>query len=192
MFTGLRNKSSISASLWICLLPVWLAGPITAYATLPSWQEATAVNREGLLAAAVQCLSQHDVEAIGKVISREERPFQRISEKLEAPFEPLRNSNFINNLINVVRTCLKRGDRVKVRNFFQLVNQDKLIRGYGKYYLQRGGYGGPMVILLELQISPQKNYQVEVWYRLINSGGAGKSFREGPKCIYGTNVATPN
>ena len=63
-----------------------------------------------------------------------------------------------------------------------------MIRGSGRFYLVRGGYGGPMVIELTLSESPQKQYQIEVWYRLVKASIIDGQKREGPRVIHTTGV----
>jgi hypothetical protein len=105
----------------------------------------------------------------------------------------LKNRQFISDLVAMVKSCLARGDRAQVKQFFQVVNQQKLIRGYGVYHgsLAKSQRGGPMVIQLELRQSPQKEFQVEVWYRLVPPGIKDGKKHEGSRFTYGTGVTAP-
>lgn len=187
MLDTLTRKAS-GALLCLTLILAWLAGSLPAGATLPSWYEVSAVHREGLVAAAQQCLSGQEVELLKQALDKDDRVTPRGQRKVEPPLMPLKNRQFIKDLVNMVKPCLARGDSAKVQKFFQVVNRQKSIRGYGMFYQQRGGYGGPMVIQLELRQSPQKDFQVQVWYRLVNPGSAAGQQAEGPRVTYGTGI----
>jgi len=168
-----------------------LAVSLPAGATRPSWQEVTAVNREGLVAAARQYLSPQEAELLEQAISKEAPYGPRHKEEFKPPLVGLKQGGFIPDLIDMVKPYLARGDSAKVKKFFQVINQQKLIRGYGQYYLVKGGYGGPMVIQLELQQSPQKEFQVEVWYRLVHPAIKDGKKQEGPRRTYPTGITGP-
>ncbi|MBF0495039.1 MAG: hypothetical protein HQK58_00460 [Deltaproteobacteria bacterium] len=152
------------------------------------------MNREGLTATARQYLSRHDVDALERSITREPSlsPSHMSHDDCKPPLVPLKNGAFINELVEIVKIYLARGDIAKVKRFFQAVNQKKLIRGYGRFFLQRGGYGGPMVIKLELRESPQREFQIEVWYQLIHPGYVNGQKAEGPRRTYPTSITAPN
>ena len=175
----------------LVLVLTLLAGSLPAGTTRPSWQEVTAVNREGLVAAARQYLSPQDVGLLEQAISKEERYIPRRKEEFKPPLLGLKQHGFINDLMDIVKPYLARGDSAKVKQFFQAVNRQKLIRGYGQYYLQKGGYGGRMVIQLELRQSPQQEFQVEVWYRLVYPGMKDGKKQEGPRFTSGTGITAP-
>jgi hypothetical protein len=181
------------ALLWVGLLlalPALLAGSLPAGATLPSWDEVTAVNREGLEAAARKYFSPQEVELLQQAISKGNwRP--RHPQKLEPPLMELKNRQFLHDLLDIVNSCLARGDSAKVKQFFQVVNQRKLIRGYGISYYVKGSSGGRMVIQLELRQSPQKEFQVEVWYRMVHPGIIDGKKKEGSRYTYPTGITGP-
>ncbi len=165
MTDALYHKA-FRALLGLSLLLSWLAGSLPANATLPSWQEVSAVNWEGLVAAARQHLSAQEIKFLEQAMNKETPNYRpHHTENVSPPLMQLKYGGFIGDLLTMVRTCLARGDSAKVQQFFQVVNQEKLIRGYGRFFQQRGGYGGPMVIQLALRQSPQKDFQVEVSYR---------------------------
>ena len=183
-------RKAYRALLGLGLLLALLAGSFPASATRPSWEEVTAVNRGGLEAAARKYLSPQEVELLQQAMSKEgARPLH--TEEFKPPLVALKNRHFVHDLIDIVKPALARGDRAKVKQFFQVVNQQKLIRGYGQFYLQRGGYGGPMVIQLELRQSPQKEFQVEVWYRLVHPGLRDGKKQEGPRFTTPTGITGP-
>ncbi|MBF0507550.1 MAG: hypothetical protein HQK57_01295 [Deltaproteobacteria bacterium] len=49
-----------------------------------------------------------------------------------------------------------------------------------------------MVIKLELRQSPQNEFQVEVWYRLIQPGYINGEKREGFRITYPTGITAPH
>jgi len=187
MLDTLTRKAS-GALLCLTLILAWQAGSLPAGATRPSWYEVNAVHREGLIAAAQQCLSRQEVELLKQALDKDDRFSPRGQGKVEPPLTPLKNRQFIKDLVNMVKAGLARGESAKVQKFFQVVNRQKSIRGYGQFFLQRGGYGGPMVIQLELRQTPQKEFQVEVWYRLVNPGSRDGKKQEGPRVTYGTGI----
>jgi hypothetical protein len=179
--------------LWVVLLLALVAGSLPAGATIKqSWDEVTAVNRKGLEAAARKYLSLQEEELLEQAISKEDHYSPRHKEEFKPPLVRLKQRGFMRDLIDIVKPCLARGDSAKVKQFFQDVNQQKLIRGYGQYYRQIGigWYGGPMVIQLELRQSPQKEFLVEVWYRLVHPVMDGKK-QEGPRRTYPTGITAP-
>ncbi|MBF0508023.1 MAG: hypothetical protein HQK57_03740 [Deltaproteobacteria bacterium] len=192
MIDPLSRKTPLNL-LWLCLVLAGLATSVPAGATLPSWFEVSCVNQGGLMATARQYLSRHDVDALEQSITREPSPgpSHMSHNDCKPPLVPLKNGAFINELVEMAKTCLARGENAKVKKFFQAVNQRKLIRGFGRFYMQRGGYGGPMVIKLDLLESPQKEFQVEVWYQLIHPGYANGQKREGPRRTYPTGITAP-
>lgn len=126
-------------------------------ATLPSWYEINAINREGLEAAGRKYLAPQEVEVRQQAMNQEGNWRPRNHENLKPPLTELKNRQFMRLLLAVVKSSLARGDSAKVKKFFQAVNQQKLIKGYGRFHLVRGGYGGPIVIQLELRNRPKRN-----------------------------------
>jgi hypothetical protein len=179
------------ALLWVGLLLALLAVSLPAGATRPSWNEVSAVNREGLEAAARKYLAPQEVELLKQALSKEGNWHPRHQEKLEPPLMELKNRQFLHDLLDIVKSCLARGDSANVKRFFQVVNQQKLIRGYGQSFRLKGSSGGRMVIQLELRQSPQKEFQVEVWYRLVHPGLYEGKKIEGSRFTYGTGLTAP-
>ena len=115
------------------LLLALLAGSLPAGATRPSWQAVTAVNREGLEAAARKYLSPQEVELLQQAMSKETPgpPHPPAPKDFKPPLMELKNGQFKSDLLDIVKFCLARGDNAKVRQFFEGIKKEKLIRGYG-------------------------------------------------------------
>ena len=144
-----------------------------------------------MLAAARQSLSAKEAESLDQAIAREDGIRPRGSKDVEPPLVRLKSNRFINELVGILRQSLARGNSAGVKKFFQAVNDRKLIHGHGQFYMQRGGYGGPMVIQLQLLQSPENQFQVEVWYKLVSPGQVDKERREGPRVTHPTGIAVP-
>jgi len=179
--------------LGLGLLLAWLAGSLPAGATkplMPPRQKVTAVNQEGLEAAARKYLSPQEVELLRQSITKQS-PGSYATKEFEPPLIQLRHGQFIPDLVDMVKSCLARGDSAKVKKFFQVVNQQKLIRGAGTVVPTAGNFQDPMVIQLELRQSPQKEFQVEVWYRLVHPRTINGKKREGAGRTYPTGITGP-
>ncbi len=189
------TSKAVRALPWLALVLILLAGSLPAGATKPSWppwQAVTAVNREGLEAAARKYLSPQEVELLQQAMTTQKpgSGYKSTVSYFEPPLVGLKNGQFLPDLVDIVKSCLARGDRAKVKKFFQVINQQKLIRGAGEVLTTTGGFS-PMVIQLELRQSPQKEFQVEVWYRLASPQWKDGKKQTGPRFTYGTGVTAP-
>ncbi len=188
---GPLSSKSFRVVFFLTLMLAVLTPALPSYATLPSRYAVNAVNPEGLKAAAQKYLSVPEVELLGQVLAQEKTYPPKPGDQTKPPLMRIQNTRFIGDLINLLKPALARGEAVKVQQFFAAVNQQKLIRGSGQFYLVRGGYGGPMVIQLDLKQSAQKQYEIEVWYRLVNASMMNGQKREGPRVIHTTGIAAP-
>jgi hypothetical protein len=194
------TSKAFRALLGLTLGLACLAVSLPADATVKLGWAVTAVNPEGLEAAARKHLSSQEVELLQQAISKKDQwgsPMPWLGnpatmEAIKPPLVELKQRGFMSDLIDIVKPCLARGDRAKVKQFFQVINQQKLIQGYQGNYRKWGmsGWGGPLVIQLELRQSPQKEFQVEERGLLVHPGPDGKK-QEGPRRTYPTGITGP-